>query len=51
MLNHVVTWLSGGILDGIPADIVQPHDRLLKVAANVEANEQVKAWYAAKAQK
>eukprot|EP00179_Madagascaria_erythrocladioides_P030206 CAMPEP_0198337458 /NCGR_PEP_ID=MMETSP1450-20131203/28648_1 /TAXON_ID=753684 ORGANISM="Madagascaria erythrocladiodes, Strain CCMP3234" /NCGR_SAMPLE_ID=MMETSP1450 /ASSEMBLY_ACC=CAM_ASM_001115 /LENGTH=212 /DNA_ID=CAMNT_0044042263 /DNA_START=83 /DNA_END=721 /DNA_ORIENTATION=- len=50
-VNMVVSALKGGFFDHVPTTIVDGYPRMLKCAANVQANEKVKAFTAKHAKK
>lgn len=39
-------WISGGILDGVPTDILEPYPGCKKLKESVENNEGIKKWNA-----
>ena len=41
---RLLGWLTGGILDGIPTDLLAPHQRLQAHLAHIDAHPGVQAW-------
>jgi prostaglandin-H2 D-isomerase / glutathione transferase len=41
---RILGWLTGGILDGIPTDLLKPHVKLSAFFHHMEQNEKIKVW-------
>lgn len=46
MLYCLHDWLSSGVLDNIPTDILNKYSNITKVVTTVKNNQKVKEWYA-----
>ena len=46
LIYQFVSWISMGILDGIPKEVVEPYPKMSACVASVKGHPSVVAWYA-----